>query len=164
MQVVKKIAGISFSANGIVVERPFVVNPPQRLLKEEYFTGKFLDQAKRIVKYRMAHCYRQLHSNLTRATHITEYEIAWPSGHFSVPVWEELEKALEITDVRQLNALQTQQIIRTLLLGICGSWLYDHNTETWEKLKDGDIQLTDDFRLFITEHMLCMTMQAEANQ
>ena len=126
----KKIAGIQFTETGIIVECPFVVNPPQIKFKEELFTGKFLEQAKRIIKYRMAHCYHQLHANLTRATHITESDIAWPGGHFTIGVWEELEKALELTDARQLTALQAQQIIRALMMGLCGTWLYDHDTTT----------------------------------
>lgn len=156
----KKIAGIQFSETGIIVERPFVEDRQtllSRRFKEELYTGAFLDIAKRVIKYRMAHCFNNLHANLARATHITKEYIAWPGGHFSVPVWEELEKALKITDVRQLNALQTQQIIRTCMLGQCGGWLYDHDTTTWTKFDKGDIHLSDDFKLFITEHILIVT-------
>lgn len=153
----KKIAGIQFTNTGIIVERPFVENPQPRMFKEEVFTGSFLDIAKRIIKYRMAHCFNQLHANLARATHITKFEIAWPGGHFNVPVWQELERALELDDVRKLNALQTQQIIRAIMLGNCSGWLYDHDTTTWTKFDKGDIHLSDDFKLFITEHMLVCT-------
>lgn len=150
----KKIAGIQFSETGITIERPFIENPQPRMFKEEMFTDSFLDIAKRIIKYRMAHCFNKLHANLARATHITKFEIAWPGGHFSIPVWEELEKALELDDVRKLNALQTQQIIRAIVLGNCSGWLYDHDTTTWTKSDKNDILLSDEFKLFITEHML----------
>jgi hypothetical protein len=165
MKTNKIIAGVMFTETGVAIERPFVENPPQRLFKDEMFTGKFLEQAKRIIKYRMAHCYHKLHANMSHATHITPLEIAWPGGHFNVLVWEELEKALELTDVRDLNVIQSQQIIRALMFGQCGTWLYDHDTTTWEKFKDGDIQLTDEFKLFITEHIVCIKWNAEvANQ
>ena len=152
----KKIAGIQFTETGIIVERPFVENPQARMFSEEMFTGKLLDIAKRIIKYRMAHCFNQLHANLARATHITKFEIAWPGGHFNIPVWEELEKALELDDVRKLNVIQSQQIIRAIMFGQCGTWMYDHDTTTWVKSDKNDIQMTDDFKLFITEHIVCL--------
>ena len=158
---IKKIAGIQFTETGIVVERPFVENPQPRRFSEEMFTGKLLDIAKRVIKYRMAHCFNQLHANLARATHITKFEIAWSGGHFNIPVWEELEKALELDDVRKLNAIQSQQIIRAIMLGQCGCWLYDHDTTTWVKSDRNDMQMTDEFKLFITEHIVCLKFRAE---
>lgn len=156
----KKIAGIQFSETGIIVERPFVEDTQtlqSRRFAEELFTGSFLDIAKRIIKYRMAHCFNNLHANLARAAHITKEYIAWPKGHFTMPVWLELEKALKLDDVRKLNALQTQQIIRAIVLGQANGWLYDHDTTTWIKFDKNDIYLTEEFKLFITEHILVVT-------
>lgn len=108
----------------------------------------------------MADCYKKLHSNLAKAKYISEDMIAWEGGRFNVKVWESLENILTLTDVRDLNALQCQQLIRSMLLN-SRSWLYDHNTETWEEIKTGDIMLSDEFKNFITDHMLYTTCVEE---
>ena len=150
----KTIAGIQFTESGILIEKKY--NKDNSIFpvpNNELFTGKFLDIAKRLAKYRMADCYKKLHSNLAKAKHISEDMIAWEGGRFNIKVWESLENILTLTDVRQLDLLQCQQLIRGMLLN-SRSWLYDHNTETWEEFKSGDIQCTDGFKLFLTEHML----------
>ena len=149
----KQIAGIIFTDKGILIEKQYNYSQPSLKLEEEKFTGEFLEIAKRLAKYRMVHCYKQLHANITTAEHITPQMIFWKDGHFSVPVWEELEKILELKDVRDLNALQTQQLIRSILFHK-SNWLYDHD-ENWNELKKGDILCTEEFKLFLTEHMLC---------
>ena len=151
----KQIAGITFTDKGILIEKQYNYSQPSLKLDEEKFTKDFLIIAKRLAKYRMAHCYKQLHQNITTAEHITPQMIFWKDGHFSVPVWEELEKILKLKDVRDLNALQTQQLIRSMLFHE-STWLYDHN-EDWNELKGGNfcIKCTEEFKLFLTEHMLC---------
>lgn len=156
METSKTIAGIQFTNEGIAIIRPYQENVEvsHPSFDESLFTDKFVEIAKRLAKARMANCYKKLHSNLGAATHITPEMIAWKGGHFSIPVWNALESILEIKDVRQLNALQCQQLIRAMLLDKCGnSWLYDYDAN-WEQLREGDIHLRDDFKLFITEHML----------
>lgn len=102
----------------------------------------------------MAHCKQQLHVNLINATYITEHTIAWSDGHFSVPVYEALEGILELTDVRKLNKLQTQQLIRAMLLNYTSHYAYDYD-ENLNKCGQY-INVTEDFKNFITEHMLCL--------
>ena len=116
----KKIAGIQFTETGIVVERPFVEKPQPRMFSEEMFTGKLLEIAKRVIKYRMAHCFNQLHANLARATHITQFEIAWPGGHFNIPVWEELEKALESPRAKKMKEGMAHHRFTEKLCHTCG--------------------------------------------
>ena len=155
----KTIAGIQFTESGILIEKKYNTdNSVFPTPDEGLFTGKFLDIAKRLAKYRMADCYRKLHSNLAKAKHISRDIIAWEGGRFNIDVWESLENILTLTNVRQLDLLQCQQLIRCMLLN-SRSWLYDHNTETWEEYKTGDIHLSDDFKLFITEHMICKTCE-----
>jgi hypothetical protein len=150
----KTIAGIQFTESGILIEKRYNTdNSVFPVPDKELFTGKFLDIAKRLAKYRMAECYRKLHSNLAKAKHISEDMIAWEGGRFNIKVWESLENILTLTDVRNLDLLQCQQLIRCMLLN-SRSWLYDHNTETWEEMKTGDIYCSEDFKNFITEHML----------
>ena len=149
----KQIAGITFTDKGILFEKQYNYSQPSLKLKEEKFTGEFLKIAKRLAKYRMAHCYKQLHANITTAEHITPQMIFWKDGHFSVPVWEELEKILELKDVRELNALQTQQLIRSIMLN-CPIFLKDHDKD-WNIIQGTGVPLTQEFELFITEHMLC---------
>lgn len=156
METSKTIAGIQFTNEGISVIRPYRENNElfEGLIPEKFFTGEFVTIAKRLAKARMANCYKKLHSNIAVATHITPEMIAWKGGRFTVKAWETLESILEIEDVRQLNFMQCQQLIRAMLLDKCGNnWLYDYD-ENWEQLKDGDIYLKEEFRLFITEHML----------
>jgi hypothetical protein len=151
----KTIAGLMFTETGIVIERPFVKNPSvKKMIAEDKFTGEFLELAKRIIKARMAHCYRKLHSNLANAKHVTPAMIAWEGGHFNVSVWEELEKALELDDARKLNTIQCQQILRAILLDEVGNWAYDYDTTTWTRFDKGDKHITHEFRNFVTEQIL----------
>ena len=158
----KTIAGIQFTESGILIEKKYNTdNSVFPVPNKELFTTKFLDIAKRLAKYRMADCYKKLHSNLTKAKHISEDMIAWEGGRFNIKVWESLENILKLTDVRDLDLLQCQQLIRCMLI-ISRSWLYDHNTETWEEMKTGDIMLSDGFKEFITDHMLYLAYKAES--
>lgn len=150
----KKIAGLKFTEFGILVERKYNNVRIERNINEENFTGKYLELAKRLAKYRMAHCYKQLHANLSRAIRVTNTEIVWEGGHFQVPVWEALERILELKDVRELNLLQAQQIVRAIMFH-CSSWVRDHNVNTWEINKESkELCVSEDFKNFITEHLL----------
>lgn len=159
----KTIAGVKFTESGILVERKYNDVPMNRQINEENFTGKFLELAKRLAKYRMAHCYKQLHANLSRATRVTELEIAWEGGHFQVPVWESLVRILELKDVRDLDPLQAQQILRSIMFH-CSAWAYDHDTNTWEIIKESkDMHVSEDFKNFITEQILVAKWNLEVN-
>ena len=77
----KTIANIQFTDKGILIEKSYnedtsVFSP----YKEELFTGDFLTIANRLAKQRMAECDKKLHSNLNKATHITQDMIAWKGG------------------------------------------------------------------------------------
>ena len=153
----KTIAGITFNNEGIVITKPYYNNPEEIFNtrpKDDVYTGKWLELAKRLAKYRLASCYRKLHANLAVATHVTPDLIAWKGGRFTVSVWEALTGILTLTDVRQLTVLQAQQLIRARLFDKSGTWLYDHD-ENWNERKDGDICMDDNFMVFVTEHILC---------
>lgn len=154
-QFPKTVAGITFTKTGILIEKSYQHDTTVcRELNSSKFTGEYLEIAKRLAKTRMAHCKQQLHVNLANATYITEYVIVWEGGHFSVPVYEALEGILELTDVRKLNKLQAQQLIRAMLLNNANDYVWDCN----ENLKDYDTSMcvTEDFKNFITEHMFCL--------
>lgn len=156
METTKTIAGIQFTNEGISVIRPYKENATAAnfMLDEKLFTGDFVEQAKRLAKIRMANCYKKLHTNMASATHITTEMIAWKGGHFTVRVWEALEAILHIEDVRQLNTLQCQQLIRAMLIDKDGSsWLYDYD-QNWNQIPNSDIRLTEGFKYFVTEQML----------
>lgn len=151
----KTVANLQFTESGVLVERPYsenydVFSP----IKEEKFTGEFLEIAKRLAKTRMSHCYHLLHQNFAKATHITKEIIAWKGGKFQVFVWESLEKVLEITDVRELTTLQAQQLIRSILLNSNGSWVFDYDVNTWTKISGSDVRISEEFIQFITEQVL----------
>lgn len=151
----KNIAGVLFTETGIMIEKSYQQDfGTKKVFKEEVFTGVFLILAQRIIKNRMMHCRQQLHIHLASATHIAEDLIAWQGGHFNVDVWQEMEKALELKDARELNTIQCQQIIRAMLLGQVSNWVYDVDMTTWTKCKEGDKNISDDFKNFITEQML----------
>lgn len=158
----KTVAGVQFTQAGISIVRPYSEDFEtygKRRIPEEKFTGDFVELAKRLAKTRMAHCYKQLHTNLAKATHITEQTIAWDGGCFQVPVYEALEGVLNITDVRKLNALQAQQLIRAMLIHSC-EWVYDYD-DNHNRISKADIRVTEDFKMFITEHLFCITTQQE---
>lgn len=151
----KNIAGVLFTETGIMIEKSYQQDfETKKVFKEEVFTGVFLILAQRIIKNRMMHCRQQLHIHLASATHIAEDLIAWQGGHFNVDVWQEMEKALELKDARELNTIQCQQIIRAMLLDQVGGWVYDVDMTTWTKYQEGDKKISDDFKNFITEQML----------
>lgn len=157
----KKIAGIQFTNTGVMIERPYCDNQDelrgQHRIAEEKFTGELLDIAKRVIKYRMAHCFKQLHTNLANAKIITSQSIIWAGGHFEVPVWEQMEAILKLDDVRKLNRMQCQQLVRAMLFQ-SSYWLCDHD-ENWNPIKGSDtIKITDEFKNFVTEHFLCCDM------
>ena len=158
----RKIAGITFTATGITIEKPYQKNVAKVTNKvdESVYTDKYLKIMKNIVKSRMAHCFKKLHENLATAPHVTHLEIAWKGGHFSVPVWTALEEALNLTDVRHLNILQSQQIIRAMLENNCGSWAYDYD-DSWERIPNSDVQVTKEFITFITEHIVVQKWHEE---
>lgn len=156
METSKTIAGIQFTNEGISVVRQYRENEELfvGLIPEKCFTDEFVTIAKRLAKVRMANCYRKLHANVAMATHITPEMIAWKGGRFTVRVWKALEGILEIKDVRQLDTLQCQQLIRAMLIDKDGgSWLYDYD-ECWNQIPNSDIRLTEGFKQFITEQML----------
>lgn len=151
----KNIAGILFTETGIMIEKSYQQDfETKKVFKEEMFTGVFLMLAQRIIKNRMMHCRQQLHSHLANATHITPEIIAWQGGHFNVLVWQEMEKALELKDARELNTVQCQQIIRAMLLNQVGGWVYDVDMTTWTKYNKDDKCISDDFKNFISEQIL----------
>lgn len=151
----KNIADVLFTEKGIMIEKSYQQDfETKKVFKEEMFTGVFLMLAQRIIKNRMMHCRQQLHIHLASATHIAEDLIAWQGGHFNVLVWREMEKALELKDARELNTIQCQQIIRAMLLNQVSSWVYDVDMTTWTKCKEGDKNISDDFKNFISEQML----------
>lgn len=150
----KTIAGIQFTENGILVTKAYAESPEtlaKRQYTEEMFE-KFLEIAKRLAKARLAHCYKQLHANLANATHVTPQEIAWNNGHFSVPVWESLEAILKLNDVRDLDVMQAQQLIRANMEQHA-DWAYDYD-ENHNLIKNSDIRIPVEFKRFITEHIL----------
>lgn len=154
METIKQIAGLKFTESGILIERKYNDVHIERNINEENFTGKYLELTKRIAKYRMAHCYKQLHANLSRAIRVTNTEIVWENGCFQVPVWEALERVLELKDVREMNPLQAQQIVRAIMFN-CSSWVRDHDVNTWEVIKESkELCVSDDFKRFITEQLL----------
>lgn len=151
----KTIANVTFTENGILVEKSYVENLEvlaNRRIKKEKFTGELLDIAKRLAKARMAHCYNMLHSHLANASHITPQIIAWEGGQFSVPVWEALENILTLDDVRKLYPLQAQQLIRAMMFQVSNGWVYDYD-DNWKKIPKSDIRVTEEFQNFITEYI-----------
>lgn len=150
----KTIAGIQFTESGIILEKKYTKdNSIFEPINEKLFTGEYLIQAKRLAKLRMAKCYKKLYTNIAAATHITRDEVAWKGGHFSIPAWEALEEILKLEDVRNLTALQAQQLIRAIVLDLCGStWIYDYDKDH-NKIPNSDIQLTEGFKVFITEQI-----------
>lgn len=154
----KKIAGIVFTESGVMIEKPYCESSDELLgqyrIAEDKFTGELLEIAKRVIKARMAHCFKQLHSNLANAKVITPQTIIWKGGHFSVPAWEAMEGILQLDDVRKFNRFQCQQIVRGMLLNADHYWLSDYD-ENWNIIPDSsNVKMNEAFKMFITEHFL----------
>lgn len=154
----KTIAGINFTETGILIARNYTEN--QEAVQAQMFTDKqlaqFLKIAKRLAERRIQHCKLTLHANIARATHITPELILWNGGRFNVKVYEALESILNLDDVRKLDLLQSQQLIRSMLLHGTG-WLYKLD-EAGRDTHDDGVYCDEDFKLFITEHIVCCTV------
>lgn len=154
----KTIAGINFTETGILIERNYVES--QEAVNAQRFSDeqltKFLKIAKRLAERRLQLCKLKLHANIARATHITPELILWEGGRFNVKVYESLESILNLDDVRKLDILQSQQLIRCMLLQGTG-WLYKID-EAGCDVRDVGIYCDEDFKLFITEHIICCTV------
>ena len=154
----KTIAGINFTETGILIERNYVEN--QEAVQAQKFSDeqltKFLKIAKRLAQRRMEHCRAKLHANIAHATHLTSELVLWKNGRFNVKVYEALEGILELDDVRKLDVLQSQQLIRAMLFQGTG-WIYEFDANGNETSKNG-VYCDEDFKLFITEHIICCTV------
>lgn len=143
-----KIGEIEVTATGIRIELPFTETPvPFKKLD----TSNFLKIAKCLAKARMAHCYKELMLHIHEA-HRTPFVISWDGGHFTIPVYQALEQVLELDDIYKLDSLQTQQLIRAIVLNTSGMYVSDY--EQYQKIKGSEVRITNEFKLFLTEHQL----------
>jgi hypothetical protein len=144
-----KIGEIEITNTGIRIELPFSEGSTPFFKKLD--TSNFLKIAKCLAKARMAHCYKELMLHIHEA-HRTPFIISWDGGHFSIPVYHALERVLELDDIYKLDALQTQQLIRAIVLNTSGMYVSDY--EQHQRIKGSDIKITNEFKLFLTEHQL----------
>ena len=67
-----------------------------------------------MIQHRIDHCENQLNTHLHEAkTVLSGQIIVWEGGHFAVPVWTELNKALNQEPI-EWTALVWEQIIRQM--------------------------------------------------
>ena len=67
-----------------------------------------------MIQHRIAHCENQLNAHLHEAKSLLSCQIiVWEGGHFAVPVWTELNKALTQEPI-EWTALVWEQIIRQM--------------------------------------------------
>lgn len=138
-----KIGDLEITSTGIRVELPY---SETEVISKKLDTSNFLKIAKCLAKVRMAHCYKELMLHIHEA-HRTPTIITWEGGHFSIPVYQALERVLELDDIYKLDRLQTQQLIRAIMFNTFGIYVTDHET-------NANIKITDEFKLFLTEHIL----------
>jgi hypothetical protein len=144
-----KIGEIEITNTGIRIELPFSEGSTPFFKKLD--TSNFLKIAKCLAKARMAHCHKELMLHIHEA-HRTPFIISWDGGHFTIPVYQALERVLELDDVYKLDSLQTQQLIRAIVLNTSGMYVSDY--EQHQKIKGSEIRITNEFKLFLTEHQL----------
>lgn len=66
---------------------------------------------------RMKSCREKLQANIARATQVTREIIMWPDGHFSVPVYKNLENFVGSKgSKKEFNPGILQQILRQMFL------------------------------------------------
>lgn len=123
MQNVKTMVGnIAFTETGISVVRPYMDtqeldNAYAELSKDrEERAEKAFKVAKKAIEARLEHCKSELEKNLAKATIISSDYIGWKGGHFSLPVYQALEKCLERNPQKweDFNLLELQQVVRAL--------------------------------------------------
>lgn len=123
MENVKTMVGnIAFTESGISVVRPYMDtqeldNNYAELYKDrEERAQKAFKVAKKALEARLEHCKSELEKNLPKATIVSSEYIAWKGGHFSLPVYQAMEKCLKRNPQKweDLNLLELQQVVRAL--------------------------------------------------
>lgn len=123
MKNVKTMVGnIAFTETGISVVRPYMDtqeldNAYAELYKDrEERVQRALKAAKKALEARLEHCKSELEKNLPKATVISNDYIGWKGGHFSLPVYQTMEKCLARNPQtwEELNLLELQQIVRAI--------------------------------------------------
>ena len=123
MENVKTMVGnIAFTETGISVVRPYMDtqeldNAYAELSKDrEERAQKAFKVAKKAIEARLEHCKSELEKNLPKATAISHDYIGWKGGHFSLTVYQAMEKCLERNPQKweDLNLLELQQVVRAL--------------------------------------------------
>lgn len=123
MENVKTMVGnIAFTKTGVSVIRPYMDTKElddacAELAKErEERAQKAFKVVKKAIEARLEHCKSELEKNLPKATIISESMVCWKGGHFSLPVYQAMEKCLERNPQKweDLNLFELQQVVRAL--------------------------------------------------
>lgn len=123
MENVKVMVGnIAFTETGISVVRPYMDtdelnNACAELSKDrEERSQRAFKVAKKAIEARLEHCKSELEKNLAKAVIVSSEGVAWKGGHFSLPVYQALEKCLERNPQKweDFNLLELQQVVRAL--------------------------------------------------
>lgn len=102
-EVMHLIAGLPAAEDNIVENKPSIVEV------EKFF--------RKVIEARINHCVDNLkaHANEAKVAFTT---VVWPTGHFSIPVYDSLVEAQD-QDWRSWSPLVWQQIIRQMIEDDC---------------------------------------------
>lgn len=110
------VGNVAFTDEGVQVQIPYSEDGSIDLSRGKTIT--YEDLRPWLVAYcqkRMKFCREKLQANIARATQVTPQVIMWPDGHFSVPVYKNLEFFVGSKGNKiEFNAGILQQVLRQM--------------------------------------------------
>ena len=120
MQKIIKVGNIEFTSKGVLIVRNYSsteeVNAYLETSQHKISNETTLHIAKCAIKERIEHCKSELQKHFAEATLITQNQVIWNGGHFTIPVYQEMVDFVE-RDVHSwddVSPTMLNQILRAL--------------------------------------------------
>ena len=149
------VGNVAFTDEGVQIAIPYSENDQIDLSRGKQVT--YEDLRPWLVAYcqkRMRSCAEKLQNNIARATQVTREIVMWPEGHFSVPVYKNLEFFVGSKGAKsEFNAGILQQVLRQMY---SESYLYkeDCDSEYYDATRKSKLNAQKVY-LVLTEIMIC---------
>lgn len=116
------VGNIAFTENGVSVVMPYTAPEARETVYAELSKDKekrakdALVAGMKAIEARLKHCKEELEKNLPKAVIVTEEQVVWKDGHFSLPVYKAMEDLLARNPQNwdELNKLELQQMVRAI--------------------------------------------------
>lgn len=109
------VGNVAFTDMGVEVSIPYSEDDRIALSSERLTYEDLRPWLVAFCQKRMRACAKKLQNNIARATQVTEQIVMWPDGHFTVPVYKNLEFFVGSKGAKnEFNAGILQQVLRQM--------------------------------------------------